>query len=293
MNERLKLSTKIIKKQVIGELLCTYREAMDVVVASKRDASRIKFLRPSQMPFCPTGFFIRHATQGMVSTLDMLGAYYTSVGTTVHDVVQTYLSPSGKFLADWKCTICGKWRRMSTNSECCDCTMKYHEALINHKGVVGHIDGIFKDAKGRYWILDFKTCTLKGAAYKIKSPPKSYREQIETYALMLWLQHKIKVSGVMLMFIPRDDPTKPEVWVDLIDGKKLKAVQARIKVYKKQHKAVLAVETLKEALALAEFGKCKHEWCKTCKSGLTLKEQLKSAYKTGKKKGHLPISNLQ
>jgi hypothetical protein len=281
------------KKQVIADLLSVYREAQDVVVASKRDAARIKFLRPSQMPFCPVGFFVQHATQGMVSTLDMLGAFYTSVGTTVHEVVQTYLSPSGRFLADWKCKICGKWRRMSTKSECCDFTMQYHEALINHKGVVGHIDAIFKDSKGKYWILDFKTATLKGAGYKSKSPPASYKEQIETYALMLWLQHKIKVEGVMLMFIPRDDPTKPEVWVDLVDGKRMKSVQQRIKKYKAMHKEALAAETAEEAIALARYGKCKHEWCKTCKSSLPLKSQLKAAYKAGKKKGHLPLTNLQ
>ena len=276
-----------------NELLAVYLQAQDVVIASKRDASRIKFLRPSQMPFCPASFYIQHATQGMVSTLNMLGGYYTSVGTTVHDVVQTYLSPSGKFLADWNCKICGKWRRMSTNSECCDFTMKYHEALISHKGVVGHIDAIFQDSKGRYWILDFKTATMKGAGYKAKSPPKSYREQVETYALMLWLQHKIKVEGVMLMFIPRDDPTKPEVWVDLVDGTQMKAVQQRIKRYKVMHKEALAAITAEEAIALARYGRCNHEWCKTCKSSLSLKSQLKAAYKVGKRKGHLPLSTLQ
>lgn len=291
--KEIKLSSKLIKKQVIGDLMSVYREAQDVVVASRRDASRIKFLRPSQMPFCPTGFYIRHATQGMVSTLDMLGAYYTSVGTTVHDVVQTYLSPSGRFLADWHCKICGKWRRMSTNSECCDFTMKYHEALIDHKGVVGHIDAIFQDRNGKYWILDFKTCTVKGAGYKIKSPGAAYREQVETYALMVWLQHKIKVEGVMLMFIPRDDPKEPSIWVDLIDGSKLRVVKQRIKEYKAQHKEALAAETADEAIALARYGKCKNPWCRTCKSSISLKSQLKAAYKVGKKKGHLPLSTLK
>lgn len=292
--KEIKLSpAKLKKKRVISELLATYLQAQDVVVASKRDASRIKFLRPSQMPFCAAGFYVQHATQGMTSVQNMLSAYFTRVGTTVHDVVQIYLSPSGKFLADWRCKICGKWRRMSTNSECCDFTMEYHEALIDHKGVVGHIDGIFRDSKGKYWIVDFKTSTLKGALYKKKSPPKSYKEQIETYALMLWLQHKIKVEGVMLMFIPRDDPTKPEVWVDLVDGTQMKAVQQRIKRYKVMHKEALAAETAAEAIALARYGKCSHEWCKVCRSGLSLKEQLRSAHKVGKKKKHLPLSTLQ
>lgn len=278
---------------MIGDLLSTYIQAHDVVNASKRDASRIKFLRPSQMPFCAPGFYVQHATQGMVSTLDMMGAYYTSVGTTVHEVVQRYLSPSGKFLADWHCRVCNKWRRMSTDSECCDCTMDYHEVLINHKGVVGHIDAIFKDSKGKYWILDFKTCTVKGAGYKKKSPGAAYKEQVETYALMLYLQYGIKVEGVMLMFIPRDDPKMPEVWVKLVSRKRLKVVHERIKAYKKMHRAALNAETEEEAVALAAFGRCSHEWCKVCKSSLSLKSQLRAAYKVGRKKKHLPLSTLK
>ena len=270
----------------------TYLEAQDVVVASKRDASRIKFLRPSQMPFCPVGFFVQHATQGMVSTLDMLGSFYTSVGTTVHEVVQRHLSPTGKFLADWKCPICNRWRRMSTKSECCDFTMDYHEIQISHKGVVGHIDAVFKDRKGRYWILDFKTCTLSGSEYKHKSPGPAYIEQVETYALMLYLQYGIKVEGVMLMFIPRDDPTKPKVWIRLLDSADFKRIKARIKSYKKQHKEALNAFTLEEALALSQYGRCKSDWCKTCKSSLSLKTQLRSAFKTGQKLKHLPLINL-
>ena len=278
---------------MISDLLGVYLRAQDEVVASKRDATRIKFLRPSQLPFCPSGFFISHATQGMISTQNMLSAYFTSVGTTVHEVVQRYLSPSGRFLADWRCKICGKWRRMSTKSECCDFTMEYHEVLINHKGVVGHIDAVFRDSKGRYWILDFKTCTVSGASYKQKSPGAAYKEQVETYALMLYRQYGIKVEGVMLMFIPRDDPTKPSVWVNLIDTADFKRIAKRIKKYKQQHKEALKASTLEEALALAEYGKCKGEWCRTCRSGLSLKEQLRKAYKTGKKLKHLPLINLE
>lgn len=270
-----------------------YLRAQDEIVASKRDATRIKFLRPSQMPFCPSGFFVNHATQGMISTQDMLSAFFTSVGTTVHEVVQRYLSPSGRFLADWRCKICGKWRRLSTNSECCDFTMEYHEVLIDHKGVVGHIDAIFKDSKGRYWILDFKTCTVKGATYKQKSPGAAYMEQVETYALMLYRQYGIKVEGVMLMFIPRDNPTIPSVWVRLIDTKDFKRVSKRIKQYKQQHKEALHATSLEEALALAEYGKCKSEWCKVCRSGLSLKEQIRKAYKIGRKQKHLPLINLK
>jgi CRISPR/Cas system-associated exonuclease Cas4 (RecB family) len=182
---------------------------------------------------------------------------------------------------------------MSTKSECCDFTMEYHEVLIDYKGVVGHIDAIFKDSKGRYWILDFKTCTVKGKTYKQKSPGAAYIEQVETYALMLYKQYGIKVEGVMLMFIPRDDPTEPSVWVRLIDSDDLKRIAKRVKQYKQQHREALNAETLEEALALAEYGKCKGDHCKVCKSSLSLKQQLRKAYKVGKKMNHLPLINLK
>lgn len=289
----MKLAAKQKKREVVRELLQTYVEAQELWMANRRDAGRIHNLRPSQMPFCPIGFFVNHATMGMVSTMDFMGEYYTKVGTAVHEVMQKFLSPSGKFLADWECKCCGKWRRFSTKSECCDTTMEYHELLIDCKGVVGHIDAVFVDRKGRYWILDFKTCSVSGAGYKVKSPGPAYKEQVETYALMLYLQYKIKVEGVMLMFIPRDDPKVPTVWVRLVGKKTFDEVWTRIKGYKRAHKEVMAVETAKEAIALARYGRCANTWCKACKQPTDLETQLKAAYKKGKVKGHIPLTGLK
>ncbi len=285
---------KAKRKQVEADLLAAYRECCETTMASKRDASRIKFLRPSQLPFCAPSFFVRHATMGMVSTLDYLGAFYTSVGTTVHEVVQRYLAPGSKLLADWHCKPCNKWRRLSTNSECkCGRTMDYHEVLINHKGVVGHIDAIFKDRYGKYWILDFKTSTLTGSGYKKKSPGYVYKEQVETYALMLKLQYGIKVEGVMLMFIPRDDPTKPTVWTSLLDSDDFVRIQKRTNKYKKRHKQTLDAETWDEVKELAGFGKCKNPYCEICTSSASVIKKLRAAYKIGKQKGYLPLAQLQ
>lgn len=289
----MKLTKAQKKKEVARDLLSVFVEAQDLWMASKRDASRIKFLRPSALPFCPVGFFCGHATLGMASTMDFMGEYYTRVGTAVHDVMQKFMSPSQRFLADWECLSCGKRRRMSHKNECCEHTMKYHELLIDYKGIVGHIDGVFRDRRGRYWILDYKTSSLKGAPYKLKSPGAAYKEQVETYATLLYLQYKIKVEGVMLMFLPRDNPKEPQVWVDLIDRPDMKAVWKRLKAYKKMHAEALAVETAKEAIALARYGRCKNEWCQTCKRPDELEAQLRSAHKRGVKKGHVPLTGLK
>lgn len=289
----MKLSKKQMKAEVTRDLLSVFVEAQDLWMASKRDASRIQFLRPSQLPFCPAGFFINHATLGMATTMDFMSEYYTRVGSAVHDVMQKFLSPSQRFLADWECLICGKRRRFTHKNECCEHTMKYHELLIDYKGIVGHIDGVFRDRRGRYWILDYKTCSLKGAPYKKSSPGSAYKEQVETYATLLYLQYGIKVVGVMLMFLPRDNPKEPSVWVDIIDKPDMKVIWKRLKAYKKMHAEVLAVSTAEEAVALARYGKCKGEWCQACKRPDGLKPQLRLAFKRGIKKKYVPLTGLK
>lgn len=280
------------KLSVVSEILSAYNDAMDMHLARPGDITRIKSLRPSQLPFCPVNFFTRVAKFGALQVMDMGGSFYTSVGTAVHDVVQTYLAPSGKFLATWKCRHCGKKREVSMRHECCEFQMDYHEISINYKGVVGHIDAVFKDHKGRYWILDFKTTSVKGVAGKIKNPGRVYIEQIETYALYLWLQHGIKVEGVMLMFIKRDNPAEPAVWARTLDDADFDRIKKRTKTYKKMHKEVLAVETAKEAIALARYGKCKNPYCKACRSRVSAEQQLKDAFEVGKRARRFPLSEL-
>jgi len=280
-------------KQVANELLGVYQKSSEEYHTSRGDINRIKSIRPSQLPFCAVGTFVQVASQGTLRTMDMQGAFYTEVGSAVHNVVQKYLGRSGRFLATWQCMICRKVHKVTTKNECCDFPMRYEEIQINHKGVIGHIDAVFQDSLGRYWILDFKTTSVKRVVYKIKSPGAAYKAQVRAYALMLWLQYGIRVAGVMLMFIRRDNPADPAVWVKPLDKQDFKDIMVDIKKAKADLKAVLNVETLADALALSKRGRCKNDYCRTCKSSLTLKEQLKKAYKKGKAAGRLPLRSLQ
>lgn len=280
-------------KSVVPEILKVYSDASDIFLASKMDVSRLKYLRPSQLPFCPVSFFVNHAKQGLVRTRQLTSDFYTSVGTAVHTVVQTFLSQSGKFLASWECPVCNKRYKVTTKHECCDNVMNYHEVEINYKGIVGHIDAIFKDSKGRYWILDFKTCSVVGALKKQKNPGASYIEQVEAYALLLWLQYGIKVQGVMLMFIRRNNPVEPVVWSKELDDKDYARIKKRMIAYKRAHKEVLNLRSRAEALALIEkYGRCKGEFCKICRSSRSLKDQVKDAYKIGNDRGRIPLASM-
>lgn len=275
-----------------ADILNTYINSMDVFLTGKGDVDRLISLRPSQIPFCPIGFFVRHATHGLMRSQGMQSAFYTEVGRSVHSVVQKYLAHSGRFLSSWKCKQCGKKYKLTVQNECCDFPMQYHEVEINFKGIVGHIDAIFVDRFGNYWIVDFKTTSVKGAPLKPKKPGVDYVEQVETYALMMQLQYKIKIKGVMLMFIKRDNPMDPVIWEHVMTKADYTRVRNRTVEYRKQHRLVLSIKTKAAAMALLSYGKCRNPWCSICKSQVPLSKQLLDAYTRGVANKRLPLISL-
>ncbi|WP_289856679.1 hypothetical protein, partial [Enterococcus faecium] len=89
---------------IVRDFTRVYRDAVaNYHKAELGDPTRVLFLRPSQLPFCPVDFFIQNAMHGTVRTLDFGGCFYTRVGTVVHEVMQQALCLSGKFLANYEC----------------------------------------------------------------------------------------------------------------------------------------------------------------------------------------------
>lgn len=282
---------------VEGDFLNVYAKVIkNNLQHASADPKRVLHLRASQLPFCPHNFFNTYARQGMVQPMDFLFTYYVSVGTVVHEVVQTYLGQTGRFLADWECPECGKWHRLTRQPNCCGTHSKYHEVSIDYKGVQGHIDAIFIDKDGRYWILDFKTSSLAGAPKKKTNPGVAYIEQIETYAYFLWKQYGIKVHGVMLCFIPRDNPTKPVIYARKMKKLDFTAVKERFTEYRKAHKKALDVLTKADVADLVNtYGACTNPWCDVCSKAKTKKDRKKlllAARAIGKKNKTVPIRKM-
>jgi hypothetical protein len=276
------------------DFLQTYKKILKTQsFYSKTTPSRILSLRPSQMPFCALSVFINHAKYGMYREEDFSMAFYTRVGTVVHEVMQNFLCKSGKLLADYHCRECNTWHRMSYKHECCEFPTQYHEVEIDYKGIKGHIDAIYKDQKGKLWIIDFKTTSIDGSAKKKKDPGVVYREQIETYAVLVELQYGIKIEGYANSFIIRDNPIKkdPPMWCTRLTDQTRKTVLKRLNKYRRIHKQVLDAETKREALDLLDYGRCADPWCKVCtiRDDAKLKQELLMAYRVGKSTGHLPI----
>jgi hypothetical protein len=171
--------------------------------------------------------------------------------------------------------------------------MEYDEVLIRHKGVVGHIDAIYRDKYGDYWILDFKTTSVASALAKSRNPGISYEEQIETYAYYVREQYGITVKGVLLMFIKRDSPKAPIMFGRVLKDIDFDVVAKRIKKYKKMHHEVLHIETLKEAKQLLKkYGKCNNPMCDTCGSYRSYEDAFINAYHRGKSMKYLPLINV-
>ena len=256
-----------------SEFMRVYRKVFDeVILFQKSDPSRLYNLRCSQLPYCPRSVLINHAHKPGLMSLNMQGAFYVSVGTTVHTVMQSYLSQSGQFLADYECKECGTKYPLSHSTECCGFPTSYEEVTIDvgtkngKHGIQGHIDGILKDSRGRYWIVDFKTASKAGADSKEKSPGEGYKRQVRAYAVLLKKQYKIRVAGVMLVFIPRDNP-RPEnirVWESLMSDKDFEHGVLELKADKKLHRRTMNASSIEEVLDLFKT-KCGSPYCEHCK----------------------------
>ena len=262
---------------------------------SPQSVGRIVELRPSQLPFCALSFWTVNASQSTHRLMSMSMAYYTSVGTTVHEVLQRYLALTHRFVADWECKICGKKNKFSHENMCCDELMEYHELTVRqerpHGVVSGHIDGVYRDKTGRYWIIDYKTTGLDSVMEKIKDPPIAYRHQVRMYAYLLWLQYGIKVAGVMLVFIPRDKPHRRETWAELVEDEEFTETMPQLlDMFLKRHHYAMRISTLESALKLVNQKPCGDPYCDVCELPLEEKElAIRRSFKSGVRNEHLPL----
>lgn len=273
-----------------NELLGVYKQAMqEGIVIEKTDPARLYNLRCSGLPYCPTSALINFGQRGVFRSMDMRMSFYVGVGNAVHETMQTFLSQSGKFLADYSCKECKKKYPLSHKHECCGMATAYDEVTLDvgttkYLRVQGHIDAIFKDKTGKYWILDLKTSSLKAAEEKAKNPPLGYKRQVRAYAYLLWKQYGIKVAGVMLLFIPRDNPQDPTVW-EMPIKEDMGSLRDELLQDKKLHRRTMKATTLEEMMDLSK-NKCGDTYCDACKKPNKELEQLFSRFIA---KGKYPI----
>lgn len=265
-------------KSAKNEFLALYRDAFEnTLTMTKGDPARLYNLRCSQLPYCPASVLLNYGERGMIQAMDLSMAFYVGVGHAVHHAMQRYLSQSGKFLANYKCHECGKVHKLSHTIECCGFPTEYDEIDLDVNGVQGHIDLVFLDRNKDYWIMDLKTTSLAASEEKAKRPPESYRRQVRAYAYLLYKQYKIRVKGLMLVFIPRDNPKEPTIWEFRINtNEKFDDFKRELLEDKRLHSRTMSASTLEEMRPLLRHN-CGGEYCNACK--LPMKEKIRRIQK--------------
>lgn len=138
--------------------------------------------------------------------------YYCSVGTATHTVLQRYMASGGRILGDWKCYRCGATRQACFKKRCkkCGAEMEYEEFSVKaFKHLSGHLDGVWQAKDGRYYVIDYKTCSVRALAMHKKEGTLPYvknQVQIMTYCALIEKTLGIKISGWLLIYVARDNP---------------------------------------------------------------------------------------
>lgn len=124
-------------------------------------------LRVSGFPFC--GLESAYKLMVKDETIRKAGfgsKYYTGVGTLTHEIVQDMVGMGGRILGQWNCLTpnCKGVRLLSRKNKCpiCKGLMRYEELTVSaFKYVSGHLDGIYKTKDGEYFVVDYKTSSVR------------------------------------------------------------------------------------------------------------------------------------
>lgn len=189
--------------------------------------------RPSSFPQCPIINYLKKVWYDELGyNIDERSAtmdYYCDVGTVVHETVQFHMGDSGVQHGHYRCinpkckhgkagqntldaagniTKAGKLTRKNTvKNRCPKCKerMFYEELTVKYRGIKGHVDGVIKMPDGRYWIIDYKTSSMK-KIMKGSYPEKKHLYQLPVYAYILGKKYGFEIAGFSLIYIPRDMP---------------------------------------------------------------------------------------
>ena len=98
---------------------------------------------------------------------------------------------------------------------------------------------------------------------KLTKPGDAYVAQVRSYAYLLWKQYGIRVVGVMLIFLPRDNPKDPEVWEERFEDHNFEAARLMLKQELYKHRLTMEAETLDDFKNLFRM-KCASQYCAFC-----------------------------
>jgi len=230
------------------------------------DIERVARVRFSGLPFCGVRWFtnlVGGLSKG--SAKDFGFSFFTSVGTTVHEVVQKYfLSVEGvELIMDWRCKGCGrvysfKSKAPASCKSCGGTSFEHEEHTIEFEGALGHIDQLMVIRfGGKTWIIviDYKTTTIQAVESRGKLPYAENVAQIKGYCAALHDQG-YPIMGWALVYIPRDNPFRFTVKTGELTEKDMAKEADWIRSHVEEHSRWMQIKTLDEARELADSRPC-------------------------------------
>jgi hypothetical protein len=203
------MDIKSIVKE-FGEYYQTNVTTDSLILAEPREE---KF-RVSGFPYCGLRHLYRRISTQKPEFKEFGEEYYTGVGTLTHEIIQEYLGLRGRMYGAWKCEVrkCKGVREFSKNSKCplCGARMRYVEFEVKaFNNLSGHLDGVYKSKSGHWFVVDYKTSSVKTISRQKyeRTLPYAYNvAQIVAYCSLIELLLDIEISGWMLHYLARDSP---------------------------------------------------------------------------------------
>ena len=235
-----------------------------------------KKLRVSSMPYCGLKDAHSRMTGYVEPDSDAMKSYYCDVGTAAHTVFQRWLGAHGRIYGDWKClnSNCGRFVRFSNKHKCPDCgsEMLYEEFTVKaFKHLSGHLDGLFRARDRSFWVIDYKTSSeraINSQKYNKTFPYTKNRHQIESYVPLIEEELDLEVSGWMLNYIARDNPSVRKIVGASMSTKYKKEILAGLESYDTQYGIVQRLKNYKQLQYLVDNKFCQsHEHYNTDMKG--------------------------
>jgi hypothetical protein len=218
-----------------------FRELLKIQAGKILIPSREPILRVSEVPFCQLIHVIDKVgfDPAQPEPIDYEAGFYFNMGHAVHNLWQaagTY-NLSDSLIGDWQCTrilkqatdstkitetvtTCNRVVHFTTYNHAIkyqcphrlDCRHQqvYKELTIKKRNLTGHTDFLWRDKRGRYHLVDFKTTgeflfdnPKRAISYGYYPSPK-YFIQIEIYAVLLEQQYDIKIDTVTIVYVSRN-----------------------------------------------------------------------------------------
>lgn len=205
--------------------------------------------------------------------------YYTSVGTQTHRYIQYAMGHSAQILGLWKCVTpkCPGANDLGYDNICpvCKRPRDYEELTVKRgKHLTGHIDGVWRAADGRYYIIDYKTSSVKAIRENHVTgflPYKKNVAQIMAYCALVEKDFGIEISGWILMYVARDNPMVTTLPLGRLISRKAKAkILERIDTWDRHYGTVMSAKKWSQIETLIAEKPCK-----------TYEEYMASAYHSG------------